>query len=52
LASYKNGFYGQYFGDDTVVGKSANNYVVSFTINTNQKISTIFFTGNAGLLTQ
>lgn len=50
LASYKNGFYGQYFGDMTVVGKSANDYVVSFMIDTNNKITTIFMTGSADLL--
>ena len=52
LTSYKNGFYGQYFPDNSVVGKSANDYVVSFTVNSSNKISTVFITGSADLLTQ
>lgn len=52
ITSYKNGFYGQYFTDNTVVGQSANDYVVSFTVNANNKISTIFMTGSADLLVQ
>jgi hypothetical protein len=50
LAEYKNGFYGQYFSDMTVVGQSANDYVVSFTINSDNKITTIFYTNSADLL--
>lgn len=50
LQAYKDGYYGQYFGDKIVVGQSANNYLVSFTINSDNKISTIFITGNAELL--
>jgi len=50
LTTYKNGFYGQYFADNTVVGQSANGYVVSFTINADNEISTIFMAGSADLL--
>ena len=50
LTTYENGFYGQYFPDGAVVGKSANNYVVSFTIDADGKISTIFMTSSADLL--
>jgi cytoskeletal protein RodZ len=52
LTAYQNGFYGQYFPENAVVGQSANNYVISFTINANNRISTIFMTGSADLLTQ
>jgi hypothetical protein len=50
LNAYKAGSYSQYFGDNTIVGKSANDYVVSFAINDNGKISVIFIAANASLL--
>lgn len=50
LGSYKNGSYGAYFGDGTYVGKSANNYVISFGVNASGKITTIFMAQNANLL--
>jgi len=50
LTNYKNGFYGQYFGDMTYVGQSANNYVVSFHVNNDGKIDKIFMSVNADLL--
>lgn len=50
LTTYKNGSYGQYFGDRTVVGQSANNYVVSFHVNDNGKIDAVFMTVSADLL--
>lgn len=50
LTSYKNGFYKDYFGDMTYVGKSANNYVVSFHVNDSGKIDKIFMAINANLL--
>lgn len=50
LDSYKNGYYGQYFGDLTVVGLSSDNYVVSFGINGEAKIDSIFIAANANLL--
>lgn len=52
LTSYRNGSYGKYFGaDTTIVGKSANDYVVSFGVNTSGKIDTVFMAINADLLT-
>jgi hypothetical protein len=50
LNAYKAGAYSQYFGDNTIVGKSANDYVVSFAINDSGKISVIFIAANASLL--
>lgn len=50
LTTYKNGFYGKYFGDNTIVGKSANDYVVSFGVSSNGKINSIFVAANADLL--
>lgn len=50
LASYKAGGYGKYFGAETYVGRSANDYVVSFDFNCSTKIDVIFITGNADLL--
>lgn len=50
LASYEAGSYGQYFGANTVVGQSADDYVISFKINNNNKIETIFVSASADLL--
>lgn len=51
LTTYKNGFYGQYFAtDSTIVGQSANNYVVSFGVNASGKIDVVFMAVNADLL--
>lgn len=50
LTTYKDGSYSQYFGDRTVVGKSANNYVVSFKVNDSGKIDTVFMAANTDLL--
>lgn len=50
LTSYKSGAYGTYFGDGTYVGKSANNYVISFGVNSAGKIATVFMAQNANLL--
>lgn len=50
LITYKNGFYGQYFGTNTIVGKSANKYVVSFGVNSSNKIDTIFIGVSEDLL--
>ena len=47
---HKDGLYGQYFSDRTVVGKSANSYVISFKINGSGKIDRVFMAINAGLL--
>lgn len=52
LKTYANGFYGKYFGENTVVGKSADGKVVAFGINDVGKIDTIFMASNADSLTQ
>lgn len=52
LTSFKNGFYGNYFGDNTYAGQSANKYVVSFEVNSSGKISIIFMAVSSDLLTQ
>ena len=51
LASYRSGSYAQYFPTNAVVGKSANNYVVSFSFNSAGKINAVFMAVNADLLT-
>ena len=50
LTAYKNGDYKQYFGTNTIVGKSANGYVVAFGINNAGKIDTVFMAANSSLL--
>jgi cytoskeletal protein RodZ len=50
LSAYGSGDYAQYFPSGAVVGKSANNYVISFTFNSSGKISGIFISPDAGLL--
>lgn len=50
LSKYKSGAYGQYFEDNTVVGQSKDKYLVSFGIDSNSKISTIFMAGDYNLL--
>jgi hypothetical protein len=50
LNSYKAGFYTQYFPEGALVGKSANNYVISFSFNDSGKINTIFMTNDGSLL--
>lgn len=50
LDSYKAGFYKDYFGTNTIVGKSANDYVVSFGVNNAGKIDAIFVAASADLL--
>jgi hypothetical protein len=52
LTSYKAGFYKQYFPDGAYVGKAANDQVVSFGFDCNNKINLIFMAANADLLTQ
>jgi len=53
LTTYKNNqYYGKYFGDNTIVGKSANGYVVAFGINSSGKIDTVFMAVSEDLLTQ
>lgn len=50
LAKYRTGDYKQFFPETAVVGKSDNNYVVSFTFNSDGKISGIFMSVSADLL--
>ena len=53
LSIYKNNqYYGKYFGNNTIVGKSANGYVVAFGVNSSGKIDTIFMAVSEDLLTQ
>jgi hypothetical protein len=42
LNQLRSGPYAQYFGDNTVIGVSANGYVVSYTVNREGKITDIF----------
>lgn len=51
LAAYRASSYGQYFPTNAIVGKSANNYVISFSFNSAGKISTVFMANNAALIT-
>jgi len=50
LNEYANGDYAQYFPLGAVVGKSADDKVVSFTFNSSGKINGIFMAVNADLL--
>lgn len=50
LTTYEKGFYGQYFPTGALVGKSANNYIVSFSFNTEGKISGIFMSVSVDML--
>lgn len=50
ITDYQSGDYKQYFPATAHVGKSANNYVVSFQFDGDSKISGIFMAASAGLL--
>ena len=51
LDGYRAGDYAKYFPQTALVGKSANNYVVSFSFdNDGEKIATIFMTNSADTL--
>ena len=50
LSSYGNGAYKQYFPSTAIVGKSANNKVVSFSFDHSAKINTVFLAANESLL--
>lgn len=52
LTSYKNGSYGQFFGTNTIVGKSTDGMVVSFRVNASGKIDAVFMAAQASLLTE
>lgn len=50
LDSYQAGDYKQYFPATALVGKSADDFVISFQFDSSAKISGIFMTSNADLL--
>ncbi|MEI6237026.1 MAG: hypothetical protein WCP03_00290 [Candidatus Saccharibacteria bacterium] len=51
IAKYSSSpYYGKYFASNTIVGESANKYVVSFGVNSSGKIDTIFMAVNSDLL--
>lgn len=51
LSKYSSSqYYGKYFGTNTIVGESANKYVVTFRVNNSGKIDTIFMAVNSDLL--
>ena len=50
IDGYQAGDYKQYFPDGALAGKSANDYVVSFSFDDSGKISTIFLANNADVL--
>ena len=52
LSSYGKGFYAQYFGENTYVGKAASKQVVSFHTNSSGKIDVIFIAADEMLLTE
>jgi outer membrane murein-binding lipoprotein Lpp len=50
LATYQSGGYKQYFPTTAYVGKSANNYLISFQFDSSAKINGIFMSVDASLL--
>lgn len=44
LDQLRSGPYAQYFGDNTIIGVSANGYAISYTVNDQGQITTIFIT--------
>lgn len=50
LTKYQTGDYKQYFPTTALVGKSSNNYVISFQFDSAGKINGIFMTNNASIL--
>jgi len=50
IDEYQKGDYKQYFPDDAVVCRSANDYVVSISFNDNAKVDTIFMAADAEVL--
>jgi cytoskeletal protein RodZ len=50
LNKYKNGDYGQYFPYGSIAGKSSDNYVISFTFDSNGAVNGIFLTNNTDVL--
>jgi len=52
LASYVAGDYATHFKDNSIVGKSANGYVIVFNFNESGKINSIFMTNSSDLLSK
>ena len=50
LSSYGQGDYGTYFPSTAIVGKSSDNKVISFSFDSDAKISTVFLSNNEALL--
>ena len=50
LSKYQSGDYKDYFKSTSIVGKSANNYVISFNFDSSGKINGIFMSVNSDLL--
>ncbi len=50
LTKYRSGAYKQYFPSDALVGKSSNDYVVSFQFDSTGKINGIFMTNSSSVL--
>lgn len=50
ISSYQDGDYAQYFPVGALVGKSANNYVVSLVFNNSGKVTGIFMANKADIL--
>lgn len=51
LSSWRNDFYGQFFPTGAVVGRSSDDFVVSFNFDSSGDISAIFLAADADLLT-
>lgn len=50
ITAWASGGYSSYISTDSLVGKSANNYVVAFSFDCDGNIDTIFMAANSGLL--
>ncbi|MFZ2125670.1 MAG: hypothetical protein WA087_01825 [Candidatus Saccharimonadales bacterium] len=50
LGSYGKGYYAQYFPGSAIVGKSANNKVISFSFDCDGKIKTVFMSASEDIL--
>jgi len=50
LSSYQSGDYGQYFLDNSLVGKSTDEKVISFSFDCNAKISKVFMSASSEIL--
>lgn len=50
LSTYSKGTFAKYFTDISIVGKSANNKVISVSFDCDSKISTVFMSSNESLL--